>query len=98
DQIAASFKLNTKQLHAFHIICSSIINRHIFSKSNMYVHEALRLFLTGPGGTGKTHVVKAVKELMRHFGIDHTIRFIAPTGGAACLIDGTTIHKGLGIS
>ncbi|KAF5357492.1 hypothetical protein D9758_012512 [Tetrapyrgos nigripes] len=55
------------------------------------------MFLTGPGGTGKTHVVKSVKEVMMLYGMDHRIRFLAPTGRAASLIDGTTIHKGLGI-
>ncbi|KAF9077798.1 hypothetical protein BDP27DRAFT_1146940, partial [Rhodocollybia butyracea] len=57
----------------------------------------LRMLLTGPGGTGKTHVVKAVKKVMEHYGIDHYLRFVAPTGTAAALIEGTTIHKGLGI-
>jgi hypothetical protein len=53
--------------------------------------------MTGPGGTGKTHVVKAVKEVMGHYGSAHKIQFLAPTGSAASLIDGMTIHKGLGI-
>ena len=55
------------------------------------------MLLTGPGGTGKSHVVKAVQKLMEHYRAGHTIRFLAPTGTAASLIDGMTIHKGLGI-
>ncbi|KAE9387266.1 hypothetical protein BT96DRAFT_746517, partial [Gymnopus androsaceus JB14] len=96
--VLLSYSLNTKQVEAFEIITTSIINRHVLKKTDWLEKDPLRLFLTGPSGTGKTHVVKAVKEVLKHFGLDHTIRFAAPTGGAANLIDGTTIHKGLGIA
>ncbi|KAF9067544.1 hypothetical protein BDP27DRAFT_1145730, partial [Rhodocollybia butyracea] len=88
------FQLNAKQLQAFTIISSTMIQQNVLNISSK---DPLRMFLTGPGGTGKTHVVKAVREVMKFFGLDHTIRFVAPTGTAAALIDGTTIHKGLGI-
>jgi hypothetical protein len=55
------------------------------------------MLMTGPGSTGKTHVVKMVQTVMRAYGSAHLIRFLAPTGSAAALIDGMTIHKGLGI-
>jgi predicted ATPase len=55
------------------------------------------MLMTGPGGTGKTHVVKAVQQVMSHYGAAHQIHFLAPTGSAASLINGMTIHKGLGI-
>ncbi|KAA1471061.1 hypothetical protein DENSPDRAFT_775769, partial [Dentipellis sp. KUC8613] len=59
--------------------------------------DPLRLFMTGPGGTGKTHVVNAVKSLMDMYQCGHRIRLLAPTGSAATLIGGTTCHKGLGL-
>ena len=59
--------------------------------------EPLCMLMTRPGGTGKTPVVKAVQKVMDHYGCAHKIRFLAPTGSAAALIDGMTIHKGLGI-
>jgi hypothetical protein len=34
---------------------------------------------------------------MKFYGAERTIRFLAPTGSAASLVDGMTIHKGLGI-
>ncbi|THV05582.1 hypothetical protein K435DRAFT_790095 [Dendrothele bispora CBS 962.96] len=52
---------------------------------------------TCPGGTGKTHVVNAVKEVMAHYSMENRIRFLAPTGSAAALINGVTVHSGLGI-
>lgn len=55
------------------------------------------MLMTGPGGTGKTHVVSAVRSVMTHYHCGHMICFLAPTGSAASLIDGMTIHKGLGI-
>lgn len=55
------------------------------------------MLMTGPGGTGKMHVVKAVQAVMKHYGCSHLIRFLAPTGLAAALIDRMTVHKGLGL-
>ncbi|KAF7770959.1 hypothetical protein Agabi119p4_6933 [Agaricus bisporus var. burnettii] len=55
------------------------------------------MLMTGPGGTGKTHVVKALRQVMNHYGCGHRIHFLAPTGSAAGNIDGMTIHKGLGL-
>ena len=34
---------------------------------------------------------------MSYYGQEHKIRFLAPTGSVAALIDGMTVHKGLGI-
>jgi hypothetical protein len=59
--------------------------------------EPIRILLTGPGDTGKTHVVNALRALMAVYGSEHTLCFLAPTRSAASLIDGMTIHKGLGI-
>lgn len=53
--------------------------------------------MTGPGDTGKTHIVKALRKVMTFYGSEHRIQFLAPTGSAASLIDGMTVHKGLGI-
>ncbi|KAJ8580979.1 hypothetical protein M405DRAFT_693549, partial [Rhizopogon salebrosus TDB-379] len=60
-------------------------------------NEPLRLFLSGPGGTGKTHSIMALQSLMTCYNFQHILRFLAPTGSAASLIDGVTIHKAFGI-
>ena len=59
--------------------------------------KPLRLFLCGPGGTGKTHVIHSVQEVMAFYGYEHQLRFLVPTGNAAALIDGMTCHKGLSL-
>ena len=66
------------------------INRPADTKYRKY----LSLLLTGPGGTGKTHVVKAIQRVMEAYGRANNIRFLAPSGAAATLINRMTIHKG----
>ncbi|KAI6025291.1 DNA helicase Pif1 like protein, partial [Pisolithus microcarpus] len=87
--------LNEKQQMAFEIITKNFVKNHIQRKGND--GDQLLMLMTGPGGTGKTHIVKAVHSVMNHYGCGHIIRYLAPTGSAAALIDGMTVHKGLGI-
>jgi PIF1-like helicase len=103
NRIIQEETLNRKQTIAFRIIANSFfklmddrkhgINSPIDSKYRKY----LSLLLTGPGGTGKTHVVKAIQRVMEAYGRANNIRFLAPSGAAAALIDGMTIHKGFSI-
>jgi ATP-dependent exoDNAse (exonuclease V) alpha subunit len=55
------------------------------------------MLMTGPGGTGKTYVIEAVKKVLEHYGASHKIKCFAPTASAATLVDGSTIHKGFSI-
>ena len=96
-KIGEKYNLQSQQWIAFRIITNSFLQNHILKEKKLQEREPLRMFLTGPGGTGKTHVVKAVQNVMEHYGAGHTIRFLAPTGSGASLINGMTIHKGLGI-
>jgi len=95
NKIGKDCELNEKQWIAFCIITRSFIRHHVYKQDVQ--EEPLQMFMTGPGGTGKTHVIKAVQKVMVHYGAAHSIRFLAPTGSAAALIDGMTVHKGLGI-
>jgi hypothetical protein len=92
--IGTEYQLNSQQWIGFCIIARSFIEAHLQMSAKS---EPIRILLTGPGGTGKTHVVNALCALMAVYGSEHTLRFLAPTGSAASLIDGMTIHKGLGI-
>ena len=65
--------------------------------------EPYRLFLSGPGGVGKSHVIslihcdtKKILSLSRKFEpIDITVLLTAPTGVAAFNIGGMMIHSAL---
>ena len=99
ENIGRARSLNSEQWIAYRMICDAFLERHLGPQGSMDKSKpTLRLLLTGPGGTGKTHVVNSVKEVMRHYDCAHRLRFLAPTGGAASLIDGSTIHSGLKIS
>jgi len=92
--VKQEFQLNKKQNYTFQIISNHFLKRFILKDLD---EKPLRMLMTGPGGTGKTHVVKALQKVMKFYGCEHKIRFLAPTGSAASLIDGMTVHKGLGI-
>jgi hypothetical protein len=94
NRIENDFSLNQRQAHAFRIISKHYVKRYI---DKIPSEKPLRMLLTGPGGTGKTHVVKALKQVMSFYNCGHCIHFLAPTGSAASNIDGMTVHKGLGI-
>ncbi|KLO07136.1 hypothetical protein SCHPADRAFT_837053, partial [Schizopora paradoxa] len=102
QSVAERNSLNDMQLLAFGLIANKfldIYSREENSDGSLISHQSkpLRLFLCGPGGTGKTHVIHSVQEVMRFYGCEHQLRFLAPTGNAAALIDGMTCHKGLGL-
>ena len=61
--------------------------------------EDFHLFVTGGAGTGKSHVIRAIKEHLEHSvsgGLNkHACMLMAPTGVAAFNIGGLTIHRTL---
>ncbi|KAK0479741.1 hypothetical protein IW261DRAFT_1296539, partial [Armillaria novae-zelandiae] len=90
DLTSNRFKLNQKQDMAFRIMAHTVT-------SNEPEPYPMRLFLTGPGGTGKTHVIKALISIMERCGDGHAFRFLAPTGSAAAINNGMTVHKAFGL-
>ena len=50
------------------------------------------VFVTGPGGVGKTAVLKTFVR-----GCGHKVAITSTTGTSALLLDGTTLHSYLGI-
>src|SRR3977135_4473670 len=92
--VSRKFTMNSMQHIAFLICCKAWFDVHLCHLQHQkgindmsdgdIVHPAqLRMFLTGPGGTGKTHVINAVSEVLAVYGCEHLIRYLAPTGGAA---------------
>jgi hypothetical protein len=74
---------NEEQSHAFCIAAEH------FAFGGL--HQML-LFITAIGGSGKSHANKAIIELFKRCGCPENILLSVPTGCAAVLIDGYTIH------
>ncbi|KAG1868402.1 hypothetical protein F4604DRAFT_1488627, partial [Suillus subluteus] len=69
-------------------MCLRIIREH-------FIHgevKQLLMFITGIGGSSKSHVIQATVEMFRCCGAPEKLTLSAPTGSAAVLIDGYTIH------
>ncbi|EIW86687.1 hypothetical protein CONPUDRAFT_45042 [Coniophora puteana RWD-64-598 SS2] len=86
DNIIDAFQLrsNKEQMQAFLMIAEHFL----LGKT-----EQLLMFLSGIGGSGKSHVIRAVVELFRRCGCSERLMLAAPTGAAAVLINGYTIHS-----
>jgi hypothetical protein len=71
-----------------------------------YYYQEMRMFLTGGGGSGKTHVIKQqvliyCKAFCQECNVPfhkRTITVTALTGVAAIALNGKTLHKGCGIN
>jgi hypothetical protein len=81
--------LNPEQAAAFRIIASHSLQNQ---------PEQLRMFLSGPGGTGKSRVIHALQDFFRLRGQERRFRLAAYTGVAARNINGMTLHSSLCIS
>ena len=90
SQLIREFQLNKEQCLAFKIIAA-----HLLDTTARAPH--LRMYIGGMGGTGKSRVIKCVLEFLRKRNESHRYMVMAPTGSAACLIDGSTIHSMLGL-
>lgn len=58
---------------------------------NVLEHQLL--FVTGPGGHGKSNCIKALHAFARSWNVRDQIRCAAPTGFAAQHIEGVTLHN-----
>ncbi|KAJ3831847.1 hypothetical protein EV361DRAFT_762104, partial [Lentinula raphanica] len=97
DNIIQDFKLTSEQILAFQIITTNIIHRNVFKDSKWIAKDLLVMFLTGPGGTGKTHVVRVIQKIMDIHGLSHGYRSVAPTANVASPINRTTLHSSCNI-
>jgi len=74
---------NPEQLRAFNIIVKHLIDQD----------DQLLMYIGGVGGTGKSHVIKAIVRYFELRGQRDQLLLSAPTGAAAVLIGGATIHS-----
>ncbi|KAF8133836.1 hypothetical protein EV363DRAFT_1098141, partial [Boletus edulis] len=85
DAIHNEFNLNDneEQSHTFRIIAEH------FTSSSL---DQMMCLITGIAGLGKSHIIKAIVALFRCCGCPNNLLLSAPTGCAAILIEGYTIH------
>ena len=69
--IAEEFGLNEKQMMVYNIVACKFVDQHILKVADD--GKPLRMLMTGPGGTGKTHAVKALQKLMTLHNLQHLI-------------------------
>ncbi|KAJ7732243.1 hypothetical protein DFH07DRAFT_990954, partial [Mycena maculata] len=78
--------LNREQAQAFRIIAHHSLQTR---------PEQLRMLLAGPGGTGKSRVIDALRDFFDLRGQSRRLRLAAFTGVAARNIKGMTLHSTL---
>ncbi|KAJ7237773.1 hypothetical protein C8J57DRAFT_1032689, partial [Mycena rebaudengoi] len=81
--------LNKEQAHTFRIIAHHSLEDQ---------PEQLRMLITGPGGTGKSRVIDALRDFFTLRGQSRRLRLAAYTGVAARKIKGMTLHAALCIN
>jgi hypothetical protein len=81
--ISEGLEMNRAQSRAFRII-----GRHVLES-----RDQLLMYIGGKGGTGKSHLIRTVVKLFTELGRLHELRLGAPTGIAAALIGGSTLHS-----
>ncbi|KAJ7881841.1 hypothetical protein B0H13DRAFT_1462870, partial [Mycena leptocephala] len=74
---------NAEQERAVRMVGEHFINRQ---------EDQLLLYVAGVGGTGKSYIIHAIVELFQRCGYSEQLLLSAPTGCAAVLINGYTIH------
>ncbi|KLO06708.1 hypothetical protein SCHPADRAFT_837656, partial [Schizopora paradoxa] len=79
-----NLETNEEQQLALRILAEHFITRD---------STQLLLYVSGVGGTGKSYVIKTISELMKRHNESQKLLRTAPTGCAAVLIEGHTIHS-----
>ncbi|CAN0287346.1 unnamed protein product, partial [Scytosiphon promiscuus] len=91
--IAEEFGLNRKQRLAFYIFANGML-----AQNSSTPPEALRLYIGGGAGTGKSHVLKAIKAFIDCPTVKGSIPAgrlltVAFQGKQAAAVGGTTVHS-----
>ena len=89
DEMIKEFTLNNEQARAFRIICNHSMNSQ---------NEALKMYIGGAGGTGKSRVINALKKYFEQRGQGRRFRLASYTGVAAKNISGMTVHSALSLN
>ncbi len=88
-------KMSTDQLKAFKSV-QDMVEQYTKAQATGIPYRGVPLFISGPGGTGKSFLLEAIK-ISIHLKVaknvdDLVVTVVAPTGAVAVNIDGDTIH------
>lgn len=92
ESICSEFTLNSEQAAVFRQIALHSLLPQTAEK------EPLRMYLGGPGGTGKSRVLDALKAFFDRRQESRRLRVASYTGVAAANVAGVTLHSALQVS
>jgi hypothetical protein len=90
---ALSFTLNPLQTMALQLVCK-FLDRYAADPDSAGQHLQ---YTGGPGGTGKSRVIDALKWVFSTKGQSHLLQITGTSGSAAAQIGGTTLHSACGL-
>ena len=103
DYISSKSSLNTEQLKAFQMVEQYFQSLQLYKQGEVNNKpDPLHLFISGPGGTGKSHVISLIKELVIRSSLDNLTKdspavIVTATGVAAYNVQGVTLHRALNL-
>ena len=88
EDICSAFNLNDRQKEAYWLFINNVLKRLEGIETTQIIAH-----MGGLAGCGKSRVIKAIRTFHERAGILNSLRIASPTGTAAALIDGSTIHS-----
>ncbi|KAF5348958.1 hypothetical protein D9758_014201 [Tetrapyrgos nigripes] len=89
DDLCLEFSLNLEQERAFRIVANHAVSS---------ISDQLKMYIGGMAGTGKSQVLKTLREFFKRRLQSQRMIVVAPTGTAAALLQGSTYHSVFGIN
>ncbi|XP_044714623.1 VrtJ [Hirsutella rhossiliensis] len=90
---AATFTLNYLQTMALQLVCA-FLDRYTANPDSAGQHLQ---YTGGPGGTGKSRIIDALKDVFAARNQPHLLQITGTSGSSAAQIGGTTIHSACGL-
>ncbi|EXL64589.1 hypothetical protein FOPG_19154 [Fusarium oxysporum f. sp. conglutinans race 2 54008] len=90
---ASSYSLNDLQSMALQLVCG-FLDKYIANPDSAGQHLQ---YVGGPGGTGKSRIVDALRDVFTTRGQPHHLQVTGTSGSAAAQIGGITLHSALGL-
>lgn len=90
---ASRFTLNDLQNMALQLVCR-FLDKYIANPDSAGQHLQ---YVGGPGGTGKSRIVDALRDVFASRGQPQHIQVTGTSGSAAAQIGGTTLHSACGL-